>query len=74
MAKEEIKFEQKLEELEKMVNDLENGNVDLDDAIDKYTKAMKLAKECSEKLKMAEENVNKILTEAGNEEDFKAEE
>ncbi len=73
MAKEEVKFEDKLNELEKMVNELEKGDVDLDDAINKYTNAMKLAKECSEKLKSAEENVNKILTENG-EEDFKVEE
>ena len=73
MSKEE-KFEEKLSKLEKMVNELENGNVDLDDAIEKYTIAMKLAKECSLKLKSAEENVNKILTEEGNEEDFKVEE
>ncbi len=73
MAKEE-KFEEKLNELEKMVNELESGNVDLDDAINKYTAAMKLAKECSDKLKSAEENVNKILTENGKEEDFKVEE
>ena len=72
MAKEE-KFEEKLTELEKMVNELEKGDVDLDDAIDKYTKAMKLAKECSNKLKTAEENVNKILAENGKEEDFKVE-
>ena len=72
MAKEE-KFEEKLTELEKMVNEFEKGDVDLDDAIDKYTKAMKLAKECSDKLKTAEENVNKILTENGKEEDFKVE-
>ena len=72
MAKEE-KFEEKLTELEKMVNELEKGDVDLDDAIDKYTKAMKLAKECSNKLKTAGENVNKILTENGKEEDFKVE-
>ena len=52
-----------------MVNELEKGDVDLDDAIEKYTKAMHLAKECSKKLKEAEENVNKILTENG-EEDF----
>ena len=45
----------------------------LDDAINKYTNAMKLAKECSDSLKSAEENVNKILTENG-EEDFKVEE
>ena len=73
MAKEEVKFEDKLNNLEKMVNELEKGDVDLDDAINKYTNAMKLAKECSEKLKNAEENVNKILTENG-EEDFKVEE
>lgn len=73
MSKEE-KFEEKLSKLEKMVSELENGNVDLDDAIEKYTSAMKLAKECSLKLKNAEENVNKILTEEGNEEEFKVEE
>ena len=73
MAKEEVKFEDKLNSLEKMVNELENGDVDLDDAINKYTNAMKLAKECSNSLKSAEENVNKILTENG-EEDFKVEE
>ena len=73
MSKEE-KFEEKLSKLEKMVNELENGNVDLDDAIEKYTIAMKLAKECSLKLKSAEENVNKILTEEGNEEEIKVEE
>lgn len=72
MAKEEVKFEEKLNELEKMVLELEKGDVDLDDAIDKYIKAMKLAKECSDKLKNAEENVNKILTE-NEEEDFKYE-
>ena len=71
MAK--TKFEDKLNELEKLVLELEKGDVDLDDAINKYTEAMKLAKECSEKLKNAEENVNKILTENNKEEDFKVE-
>ena len=73
MAKEE-KFEEKLNNLEKMVLELESGSVDLDDAIEKYTKAMKLAKECSDKLKNAEENINKILKENKVEEDFKVEE
>ena len=71
MAKE--KFENMLIELEKIVSELEKGDVDLDDAIEKYTTAMKLAKECSSKLKNAEENVNKILTETGKEEDFTVE-
>lgn len=67
------RFEDKLNELEKMVVELENGDVNLDDAIEKYTKAMKLAKECSDKLKNAEESVNKILTENGKEEDYEVE-
>ena len=33
-------------------------------------RAMKLANECSKELKNAEENVNKILTESGEEQDF----
>ena len=74
MAKEEMKFEEKLTNLEKLVKELENGEVDLDDAINKYTEAMKLAKECSKKLDEAEKAVNKILSENGNLEDFKAEE
>lgn len=73
MSKEE-KFEEKLNNLEKMVKELEDGNVDLDDAIDKYTKAMRLALECSEKLKKAEENVNKILTEENILKDFEVKE
>ena len=66
-------FEDKIRELEAIIKELEEGEVNLDDAIEKYTSAMKLAKECSLKLKNAEENVNKILTENG-EEDFKVEE
>ena len=72
--KDNEKFEDKLKELENLVGELEKGDVPLDDAIEKYTFAMKLAKECSEKLKNAEENVNKILTENGTLEDFKVEE
>ena len=71
MAKEEKKFEEKLEELEKIVKELEEGNVDLDNAINKYTEAMKIAKECSDKLDSATKAVNKILNENKELEDFK---
>lgn len=71
MAKEEMKFEEKLESLETIVKELEEGNVDLDDAINKYTEAMKIAKECSDKLDKATKAVNKILSESGELEDFK---
>ena len=45
----ELSFEDKIRELEEIVKELESGEVNLDDAIEKYTKAMKLAKECSDK-------------------------
>lgn len=70
MAK-EVKFEEKLQNLEEIVKELEEGNVDLDDAINKYTEAMNIAKECSEKLDNATKAVNKILNENGELEDFK---
>ena len=68
--KEEKTFEQSLLELETIVKELENGEVDLDKAIAKYSEAMKLAKSCGDKLNKASEEVNKILKENGNFEDF----
>ena len=71
MATKEKSFEEKLEELELIVRELENGEVDLDDAINKYTEAMKIAKECSVKLDSATKAVNKILKENGELEEFR---
>ncbi len=74
MTKEkEVKFEDKIKELETIVNELESGDIDLDSSIEKYTKAMTLVKECDEKLKNVEEQVNKIVTESGNLENFEVE-
>lgn len=66
-------FEDKIKELEATINELESGEVNLDDAIEKYTKAMKLAKECSDKLNEVTEKVNKILMENGELKDFSVE-
>jgi exodeoxyribonuclease VII small subunit len=68
-----IKLEDELKKLENIVKELESGDTDLDDAINKYTEAMKIAKDCSDKLTKAEEQVNKILTENGKLEDFNVE-
>ena len=75
MAKEkELSFEENLNNLETIVKDLESGYDPLDDAINKFTEAMKIAKTCDEKLKNAEENVNKILNKDGSLSEFKIEE
>ena len=60
--------------LEEIVKELESGEVPLEDAITKYTEAMKLAKECSDKLSEVSEKVNKIMLENGKLEDFTVEE
>jgi exodeoxyribonuclease VII small subunit len=72
--KEETKFEDKIKELETIVNELESGEIDLETSIEKYTKAMKLVSECDEKLKNIEEQVNKIIKDNGEMEDFSIEE
>ena len=63
-------FEEKLEELELIIKELEERKTSLDDAIEKYTIAMNLAKECSDKLDNAQKAVNKILNN-NNLEEFK---
>ena len=70
----EKSFEESLNELEKLVRELESGEAPLDDAINKYTEAMNLAKVCSEKINKATESVNKILTEQAELKDFNVEE
>ena len=69
-----MKFEDKVKELETIISELESGNTNLEDSIDKYTKAMRLAKECDEELKNVEEKISKIVLENGTTEDFDVEE
>ena len=64
------KFEDKIAELESIIEVLENGEVSLDESIKKYTEAMKLVRECDSELKDIETKVNKIVTENGSLEDF----
>lgn len=72
--KEDFNFEDKIKLLEEIVKKLESGDVPLDEAIERYTEAMKLAKECSDKLNDVSEKVNKVMLENGKLEDFTVEE
>jgi len=67
-------FEENLKNLEFLVKELETGNVPLEDAIKKYTEAMELAKNCSDKLNEATSSVNKILSSDGELKDFEVKE
>ena len=75
MAKEEkeLSFEESLNNLEEIVKKLETGEVPLDDAINEFNKAMKLAKSCDDKLKSAEEAITKLVSDTGEIKYFKIE-
>ena len=66
----ELTFEEKLNNLEKIVKELENGEVLLDDAINKFNEAMNLANSCNKTLEEATKTVNKVLNKDGNLENF----
>ena len=53
----EIKFEKALEKLEKIVEELENGNVALEEALKKYEEGVKLSRLCQTRLAQAEKKV-----------------
>ena len=58
---EEIKFEKALEKLEKIVEDLEAGNIPLEDALKKYEEGVKLSALCQKRLSQAEKKIE-VLT------------
>ena len=62
----EMTFEQAMSELERIVTQLERGDVPLEDSISLYEKGAELKKRCETKLKEAEQKVAAItLDEEG---------
>jgi len=53
-------FEEAMKELEKIVRDLESGQVKLDDAVKAYERGAALKQHCESKLKEARTKVEKI--------------
>ena len=63
----EMTFEQAMSELERIVTELERGDVPLEDSISLYEKGAELKKRCETKLKEAEQKVAAItLDEEGS--------
>ena len=71
---ENISFEKAMEELEKIVEKLEEGDVPLEKAITYYQEGMKLSKICSDKLNKVQEQVVKIVNEQDKLEPFNVQE
>lgn len=69
-SSEKIDFEKAMEELEKIVNDLESGELTLDESIAAFEKGIQLSKLCQKKLEAAEERVKKLLEKTGGDYDL----
>ena len=57
----EMKFEDALKRLEKIVGELESGNLSLDESLEKYEEGIRLSKACSKKLEVAKKKVEILL-------------
>ena len=55
-----LSFEESLKQLEKIVEELDSGAMDLEKAIEAYEIGTKLKKHCEKKLKEAQERIEKI--------------
>ena len=66
MPKNEMQFEKALERLEKIVSELENGRVSLDDSLKKYEEGVKLSRICNKKLEEAQTKVEILMKKADN--------
>ena len=69
-------FEEQMENLEKIVSELEKGNLNLDDSVVKFEEGIKISKECNKILEDAEKKITILIKEDGEikEEEFKTEE
>lgn len=59
MAK--MTFEESMKKLEKIVEDLESGDLTLDKALKKFEEGVKLSKFCSDKLEETEKKITLLL-------------
>ena len=54
-------FEQAIEKLEAIVDDLEQGDLTLEETLKKFEEGMELSKFCTDKLNQAEQKLKKLV-------------
>lgn len=63
--KESKSFEELMETLESIVQELEKGDLNLDDSVAKFEEGMKISKECSKILESSEKRISILLENNG---------
>ena len=64
----ELSFEEAIQKLEKIADELEKDNLDLDTSVKKFEEGMKLSQKCNQMLKEAEKKITILID--GEEKDF----
>lgn len=67
MAVKKNNFEEQLTSLEQIVQNLENSNVPLEDALKEFQEGVKISRDLEKKLNSAEETVAKLIDSDGTE-------
>ena len=57
----EVRFEEALKKLEKIVEDLEKGDLSLDDALKKYQEGIELSRVCGQRLDQAKKKIDLLV-------------
>lgn len=62
MSKEkEVSFEETMQQLQIIVQELEKGTLNLDDSVKKFEEGIQLSKQCNEILESAEKKINILI-------------
>jgi exodeoxyribonuclease VII small subunit len=67
----EVKFEEALKKLEKIVEDLEQGDLSLDEALKKYQEGIELSRVCYLRLENAKKKIDILIKNKKGEFEFK---
>lgn len=67
MATKETSFEKQLAQLQQIVGQLEQGNIPLEEALNKFQEGIKLSKQLQTKLTTAEKTLGHLIDDDGNE-------
>lgn len=68
-----MSFEEQMDELEKIVNQLEQGDVPLEQALDQFQKGMEISKKLQNTLDNAQKTLTHVIDNDENEELFEKE-
>ena len=70
---EKVTFEQDMKNLEEIVKKLEQGDIPLEEAVEKFKQGMDLSKKLQNTLLQAEETLTKVIDDNGDEQLFERE-